>query len=70
MKITYDTQYDLLYIKFVENGPKVITRQVNEDISMDFDEEDKIVGLEVLSASRYIDLRLLLPVRVVESPTK
>lgn len=70
MKISYDTKYDIVYIKFVEDSPKVITRQINEDISMDFDKKDKIVGLEILSASKYLDLELVLPVKIAESPAK
>jgi uncharacterized protein YuzE len=70
MKITYDSKYDIVYIKFVEDSPKVVTKQFNEDISIDFDEKDKMVGLEVLSASDYLDLGVLLPVRYAGNPVK
>ncbi|MFQ5903967.1 MAG: DUF2283 domain-containing protein [Candidatus Binatia bacterium] len=70
MKITYDSKYDIVYMKFVEDSPKVVTKQINDDVSMDFGEKDRIVGLEILSASRYLDLSLLLPVRLATSPEK
>jgi len=64
MKLTYDSKYDVLYLKFAEGSPQVVTRRVNDDIALDFDERGHIVGIEVLSASKYLDLGSLLPVSV------
>ncbi len=64
MKITYDSKYDVLYLKFADESPQVVTQRVNEDIGVDFDADGRIVGMEVLSASKYLDLGSLLPVSV------
>ena len=64
MKITYDAKYDVLYLKFGAGTPSVTTRQLDEDISLDIDEAGRIAGIEVLSASKHVDLGALLPVTV------
>ncbi|TET98003.1 MAG: DUF2283 domain-containing protein [Dehalococcoidia bacterium] len=64
MKITYDSKYDVLYLKFTDESPQVVTQRVNEDVGVDFDADGRIVGIEVLSASKYLDLGSLLPVSV------
>ena len=51
MKISYDTKYDVLYLKFGEGTPSVTTRHLDEDISLDIDEDGRIAGIEVLSAT-------------------
>lgn len=63
MTITYDSKYDLLYLKFCKRS-KVITKEIDEDITFDIDVNGKIVGIEVLSASEHIDLANLLPVKI------
>ena len=67
MKISYDSKCDLLYLKFTDESPQVVTQRVNEDARVDFDREGHIVGMEVLSASRYLDLGAILPVTVESS---
>jgi uncharacterized protein YuzE len=64
MKITYDSKYDLVYVKFVDSTPQVTTQRVSDDVAIDFDEGGRLVGIEVLSASKYLDLASLLPVSV------
>ncbi len=48
MRITYDSEVDALYIPFIETT--VTTKHIAEDIAIDYDEEDKIVGIEILDA--------------------
>jgi len=62
MKISYDPKYDLLYIKFSEGFHQVETKRLSDDIAIDFDEAGKIAGIEILSASKYLDLASLLPI--------
>jgi uncharacterized protein YuzE len=51
MKIEYDPEVDALYVRLTEN--KVIeSEQVQPGIVLDFDEAGKVVGVEVLSASK------------------
>jgi uncharacterized protein YuzE len=58
MRITYDPKYDILYIKF-GNAEKVICKNVDEDITIDLDEQGRLSGIEILSASERIDLNSL-----------
>ena len=64
MKITYDSRYDILYLKLAEGTPSVITKHLDEDISLDMDEAGRIAGIEVLAASKHVDLSAILPVSV------
>ena len=63
MRITYDPKYDILYLKLGE-AEKVISKEMDEDITMDLDSEGKMVGIEILSASEHLNLSTLLPVEV------
>ena len=48
MRITYDSEVDALYIRFVETT--VTTKPVAEGIAVDYDEEGWIAGIEILDA--------------------
>ena len=64
MRISYDTKFDILYLKFAEGTHQVANQHLTDDIALDIDEKGKIVGMEFLSASKYFDLSTLLPVTV------
>ena len=66
MKISYDTKYDILYIKFQNGDAQVTTRSLADDIALDLDEAGRVVGLEILSVSEHVDLNELLPVAVTK----
>ena len=54
MKTTYDPNADALAIQFASaKGGAVRTREVESGVSLDFDEEGKLLGLEVLDASQH-----------------
>ena len=48
MKITYDTEVDVLYIRFFETT--VTTQHLAEGIAVDYDSEGHLAGIEVLDA--------------------
>jgi uncharacterized protein YuzE len=51
MKIEYDKEVDALYIRIQEK--KVArTQEVSDGVNLDFDGEGRLIGLEVLGASR------------------
>ena len=50
MRITYDSEVDALYIRFIETT--VTTKHVAEGISLDYDEEGRIAGIEILDAAK------------------
>ena len=62
MKIYYDDKTDLLYIRFDEGKQEVVNKRVTEDIVLDIGGEDRIVGIEILDASKHVNLEALLPV--------
>jgi YD repeat-containing protein len=52
MKITYDEKADALYIAFGE-GPAAV-EEVAEGIALDWDAEGKLLGIEILDASKRV----------------
>jgi uncharacterized protein YuzE len=56
MKITYRENTDLLYIRLDERPQQVTNREVGDDIVLDLGEGDRIVGIEILDASKRLHL--------------
>ena len=55
MKISCDPEADAIYVHFRSNGETVAeTREVTEDILVDVDDKENIMGLEILFASQQI----------------
>ena len=48
MRITYDSEVDALYIRFIETT--VTPKNVAEGIAVDYDAEGRIAGIEILDA--------------------
>ena len=63
MNIVYNDRTDLLYIRLDDRKQDVVNRRVTEDIILDIGENDRIVGIEILDASRHVTLNRLLPVK-------
>jgi uncharacterized protein YuzE len=63
MQILYDSKTDLLYLRLDERKQQVINKRLSEDIVLDMGEGDKIVGIEILDASKHLNLEKLLPLR-------
>jgi uncharacterized protein YuzE len=59
MKITYHEKTDLLYIRLDERSQQVTNREVGEDVVLDLGENDRIVGIEILDASKRLNLSQL-----------
>ncbi len=63
MNILYNDRTDLLYIRLDDRKQDVINRRVSEGIVLDIGEGDKIIGIEILDASKHITLERLLPIK-------
>jgi uncharacterized protein YuzE len=63
MQIFYNTTTDLLYIRFDDRKQPIINRRLAEDVVLDVGEDDKIIGIEILDASKRVNLNKLLPVQ-------
>ena len=69
MQIRYDKAADALYIRLMEGAHECRVVRVTDDISLDFTEGEKLVGIEVLGASHLfqnpedpvVELEHLLP---------
>ncbi len=62
MRIYYNQKTDLLYIRLDERKQQVENERLNEYMVADIGEGEKIVGLEIMDASKNVDLAKLLPI--------
>ncbi len=63
MKITYDKEADAAYIYLegsIEDGEAKKTVELNDNIIVDFDKEGKLLGIEILNASKILNKKSLL----------
>ena len=63
MQILYNAKTDLLYLRLDDRKQQVINRRLSEDIVLDLGEDSRIVGIEILDASKHLNLESLLPVK-------
>jgi uncharacterized protein YuzE len=59
MKVYYDDEVDALYLKLGDETPEGVI-EISEGVNLDTTSEDKIVGIEILDASKKIDLKTML----------
>jgi uncharacterized protein YuzE len=52
MRITYDKEGDALYIRLLEGEYQCRVVRLTDDIALDFAAGEKLVGIEVVGASR------------------
>ena len=62
MNVSYNDKTDLLYIRLDDSKQAVINRRVSENIVLDIGEKDRIIGIEILDASKHVSLNKLFPV--------
>lgn len=55
MKIKYDKDADALYIRLLEGDHECRVVRLTSDIALDFAQGEKLVGIEVLGASRLFE---------------
>ena len=59
MKVYYDNEVDALYLTLGEESPEGVI-EIAEGVNLDTTSDDKIVGIEILNASKKIDLQTIL----------
>ena len=59
MKVYHDNEVDALYLKMGDETPEGVI-EISEGVNLDTTSEDKIVGIEILNASKKIDLKTIL----------
>lgn len=67
MQIIYNAQTALVYIHINNTQQSVLNRQLSDDVMVDIGEDDPIVGIEILDASKRTDLGKLLPVEYLSA---
>ncbi len=63
MEIEYDKEADAAYIYVeypVKKGEAKKTIELNENIILDFDTKGKLLGMEILNASKILNKKVLL----------
>ena len=68
MEIRYNPTADLVYIRLDERKQEVINRRSTEDVVLDIGADGQIIGIEILDASKHLNLADLLPVKYQVSP--
>jgi len=59
MKVYYDKEVDALYIKLGNKTPDGVI-EISEGVNIDTTSDDKIVGIEILDASKKMDIKTIL----------
>lgn len=54
MKISYDSEIDALYIRFVEGKQECRTVRLNEEVALNIGAGEALVGIEVLDARQVL----------------
>ena len=62
MTIHYDSKTDLLYLRIATGQQEIVNKRITENIVLDMGNDDKIVGIEIMDASKHVDLDKLMPV--------
>ena len=67
MTIHYDSKTDLLYLRLESAGQEVTNKRVTDDIVLDLGANDKIIGIEIMDASKHVNLEKLMPITYSEA---
>ncbi len=67
MIIHYDSKTDLLYLRIASEEQEVTNKRITEDIVLDLGSDDKIVGIEIMEASKHVNLDKLMPIEYAKA---
>lgn len=59
MKVYYDDEVDALYIRLGDETPEGVV-ELSDGVNLDTTSDNKIIGIEILEASKKIDLKTIL----------
>lgn len=59
MKVHYDNEVDAVYIKLGNQRPDGVV-EISEGVNLDTTSDNKIVGIEILQASRKMNIKTIL----------
>ena len=67
MQILYAEKKDLLYFRLDDRKQELINQRIADNIVLDIGEDNRIVGIEFLDASKHLDFEKLFPVKYKDS---
>ena len=67
MKLSYDSEVDAAYIRLEEGPFEVTTHELSEDVIVNYAPDGRIVGIEILSASKHLFLNKKSPQVILEN---
>jgi len=67
MKIEYDKEADAIYIQ-IQEKEVTTSREIEEGVVIDFDDEKKVIGFEVLNASNKFNLKDIGTINIEKFP--
>ena len=67
MTIHYDSKTDLLYLRLELKKQQVTNKRVMDDVVLDLGEDDKIVGIEIMDASKHVNIEQLMPIEFLKA---
>jgi len=59
MRVTYDDEVDAVYIKLGNQKPDGVI-EISEGVNLDTSSDNKIVGIEILNASKKMNIKTIL----------
>jgi len=59
MRVHYDAEVDAVYIALGTQKPDGVA-EISEDVNLDMTSENKIVGIEILHASKKMNIKTIL----------
>jgi len=63
MKVFYNDKGDVLYIRLDDKKHRVINKRIADNIVLDIGEKERLIGIEIMDASKYLDLSTLFPIK-------
>ena len=66
MTVTYHRNTDLLYICLDDRAEQVRNEDLGEDVHLELGKGDRIVGIEILGASKRVDVASLVSLKYAE----
>ena len=69
MRIEYDREADALYIQIQEKRVTK-TKEIEEGVLIDFDEDGKLIGIEILDATKRFTLSDIINLHVENLPVE
>jgi len=56
MKLSYDSKYNIAYIKFKDKTEQVETIHLSDEVNIDLTPDGKIYGIELLNANEQLQI--------------